>query len=474
MSFYWIIGSLINSILQVFELAESNHLFVRDVEILTKQKKFKQAGQITSELKLGDKIGFYELHLPLLLESRIGIFEDCLKNAEESQIEVIRFLDSLIQNDKSFNNQRVKLLFEKYHIKSINVTQFQTKTVNKLLKRLLTKFNIDKSLAPNHVKFNVLSKLRFLLNHHYEGKSCRSSFEDNIKAFLSENDSIYREELLRCCTEINKLEDAAFFAEKYKIPASMWPRELSEFIREYDAALEREDSSCYIFNNSSSVQSHRRKFSDSFKAEQFHILNLSPSAIFVIDSLLAFWKMLYGFHSDTPQLIGFDTEHTTDGQASIIQVATRRAVFIIDVITLLKFEVSRDCWKILSESIFNNDEVLKIGFELQSDYAALKKIPSLNFKYNPKSHIDLKVIGTTLLRSPVKFPFHQPFSSLSLSKLTQLCFGDKLDKGNQLSVWTQRPLTSDQLGYAALDAFVLLEIHDIISGLEDPYSFHPI
>lgn len=50
----------------------------------------------------------------------------------------------------------------------------------------------------------------------------------------------------------------------------------------------------------------------------------------------------------------------------------------------------------------------------------------------------------------------------NLANLAKLCIGKKLDKSNQFSNWAQRPLRKEQLQYAALDAYCLLEIYDVI------------
>lgn len=50
----------------------------------------------------------------------------------------------------------------------------------------------------------------------------------------------------------------------------------------------------------------------------------------------------------------------------------------------------------------------------------------------------------------------------SLGDLVQLCLGKKLDKSNQFSNWENRPLRQEQLVYAALDAYCLIEMYDII------------
>ena len=42
--------------------------------------------------------------------------------------------------------------------------------------------------------------------------------------------------------------------------------------------------------------------------------------------------------------------------------------------------------------------------------------------------------------------------------------GVNIDKGNQTSDWSQRPLRQDQIDYAALDVELLLKIHAIFSA----------
>lgn len=53
---------------------------------------------------------------------------------------------------------------------------------------------------------------------------------------------------------------------------------------------------------------------------------------------------------------------------------------------------------------------------------------------------------------------------LGLSALVEHHFGVRLSKSNQRSDWGRRPLTRDQIAYAALDTHYLLPLHGLLSG----------
>jgi ribonuclease D len=54
------------------------------------------------------------------------------------------------------------------------------------------------------------------------------------------------------------------------------------------------------------------------------------------------------------------------------------------------------------------------------------------------------------------------FSSASLLSLVERILGRRLEKGDQLTDWTRRPLSATQLRYAAFDVAHLLDLHDEI------------
>ncbi|XP_064649794.1 exonuclease mut-7 homolog [Lineus longissimus] len=52
-----------------------------------------------------------------------------------------------------------------------------------------------------------------------------------------------------------------------------------------------------------------------------------------------------------------------------------------------------------------------------------------------------------------------------LSDVVRMCCGKPLDKTQQMSNWEKRPLREAQIIYASLDAFVLLEVYDVIRSI---------
>lgn len=86
-----------------------------------------------------------------------------------------------------------------------------------------------------------------------------------------------------------------------------------------------------------------------------------------------------------------------------------------------------------------------------------------------------QLINNTVHASDFRFPFAEEAAVANassangaqsigapLSGLVALCLGRTLDKSNQFSNWQQRPLRPEQIQYAALDAFCLIECYDVL------------
>uniref|UniRef100_A0A914X0Q9 3'-5' exonuclease domain-containing protein n=1 Tax=Plectus sambesii TaxID=2011161 RepID=A0A914X0Q9_9BILA len=204
--------------------------------------------------------------------------------------------------------------------------------------------------------------------------------------------------------------------------------------------------------------------------------------------------------TDKP-MVGLDAEwsaYTGYSKASILQLATKTRLFIID----LQPNTPRDQDAIVDflDRFFSDDTLLKIGFGFHEDLTQLRNaVPRCRALYAPKKLIcvdqlakNLRVLAgqsqdgdrmqtaqmddsaeadismedaddsTAAARDDAESPQKvvKPKEARGLAALCVQFLGRPLDKTEQCSVWDRRPLRPSQLRYAALDAYCLLQIFE--------------
>lgn len=99
--------------------------------------------------------------------------------------------------------------------------------------------------------------------------------------------------------------------------------------------------------------------------------------------------------------------------------------------------------------LINNDSIVKVLHAGQQDIAILYYLSGTILSPVFDTQIGAMMCGMG--------------QSLSLSDLLQKLTGQRLDKGNQLSDWSRRPLSDKQTQYALGDVLHLHRIHDLLS-----------
>ncbi|KAK2977713.1 hypothetical protein RJ640_013731, partial [Escallonia rubra] len=148
-------------------------------------------------------------------------------------------------------------------------------------------------------------------------------------------------------------------------------------------------------------------------------------------------------------------------KVSIMQIASEKRAYIFDLIKL--FEDMPDILDNCLIRILHSPRILKLGYNFQCD------VKQLALSYG-----DLKCFKQYEMLLDIQNVFKEP--SGGLSGLAKKILGAGLNKTRRNSNWEQRPLTQNQLEYAALDAVVLIHIfshvrdHSPPAGVSDGHS----
>jgi len=144
-------------------------------------------------------------------------------------------------------------------------------------------------------------------------------------------------------------------------------------------------------------------------------------------------------------VIGLDAEWPPgSGDATLLQLATHHEVFVWDLKQLDRTTASQA----LSQ-IFLSPGILKLGFGFgQSDWSHL----------TPWLGTATRLLDLDCLWAQT----HTQESRPGLRGLVSKVLGKRLDKSQQCSNWAARPLSDDQLSYAALDAYCLIQLWGVL------------
>lgn len=109
--------------------------------------------------------------------------------------------------------------------------------------------------------------------------------------------------------------------------------------------------------------------------------------------------------------------------------------------------------------IFTHKETLCIGFSFKSDLDVFARhFPTMKFYKLFTNFIDAQTYyGKVCIAS----------NQSGLAKVTKHLLNLEMCKGEQMSNWERRPLRLSQQHYAALDAFCLIEIINILAKMAE-------
>jgi len=331
-------------------------------------------------------------------------------------------------------------------------------------------FHLKAENFPNIYKEKNLNGLRYLLQKKYSDTA------------LGDNKWL-QHKLIESLVEFDDLDEAARWTMFYCLPLDTVPPLVKEVIDSWQSTQEEaEDWEAEMQGKSEPRAFNDESFALSSTPAKFYRLPLPLDRIFLIDnarSLRDCTRVL----SVPGTVVGFDTEWRptmcragTDERLAIIQLSTWSEVFVLDMIALTDNVKDSEIQQ-FAENFFANPQVLKLGYGVDSDFRYLvSSCPLFEDAVTRLARfVDLCPLSKQILQIPsVRQKLGSRLRSVSareracieeergLSELVFLCLGMPLDKTYQISDWERRPLSEDQLTYAALDAYCLLEVYEVL------------
>jgi hypothetical protein len=156
--------------------------------------------------------------------------------------------------------------------------------------------------------------------------------------------------------------------------------------------------------------------------------------------------------------LGFDCEWGEDNKGvDLLQLANIKTALLIDVPAL---SMSVDGANALEQTVgrlFESPSPTLVGFACRQDLSRLRSSPcarAVHWFGKSDTVVDLQVVVTEK---------DHKLAKLGLSRVSHSYLGKPLDKAEQCSMWTARPLSLQQRVYGALDAWVCVAIYDKIA-----------
>uniref|UniRef100_A0A0R3RS08 3'-5' exonuclease domain-containing protein n=1 Tax=Elaeophora elaphi TaxID=1147741 RepID=A0A0R3RS08_9BILA len=411
-----------------------------------------------------------ELVIPCMLQDRFVAVDAFIKNERKMQEELVRYFDNLIGLDERTINHLYDD-FRKRKIMTIPISKLQKKAIEKLVAKLLATYNLSpQEVAPKLSRSRRESALRHIaFTYFIERSITEEGYFDYVAQALQFDLALQKYFINYLCSN-GWFNDAVRWVVLYNMidcaPCSLQPYLCRNTILMAQTDLAR------IISERASVAN----------------VELFPGHPIKIIATPEDLERLYPVIEEA-DLIGIDTEWkplfmcTSERKAfqvALFQVCVQRCSYLVDVVTLENI-LTEEHWKRFFRALFSDSNAIKLGFDFLNDLKMLHtSFPYLQPLEEMKNVICMLKLVKNLLSSNPAFLDLGHSTSLALSnetknlsdpvsdetmhfRLTDLCqkvLGQALDKTEQIGNWAMRPLRREQIKYAAMDGYCLLNLYD--------------
>lgn len=183
--------------------------------------------------------------------------------------------------------------------------------------------------------------------------------------------------------------------------------------------------------------------------------------------------------SSSGKHIGFDAEWDEETQGvALLQLASSETVLLVDVPALSSTNDGVNALRKTVGEILDNPEWTVIGFSCRQDLSRLRSTPCVQPRQqkeeprqalqdeNPQEQHWISGASSVVDVQVLVGKAEPALRTTGLSRACEHFLGKPLDKSEQCSMWSGRPLSNRQRSYAALDAWVCVGIYKKLLQLE--------
>ncbi|XP_065187032.1 exonuclease mut-7 homolog [Sycon ciliatum] len=461
------------------------------IETLVGDKKFRDAATLAEELDIQDRLCLEEIVTPLFVGGQGNVAEKFIGDNRSRQKKAVIDLDRLLNPHKD--------LTVKCNEMGLKKAQLQEKAIEKLVERLVKLYKLNPVDCHNFVDRRNLSSVRNLLYRKYTTQA-QGNWEDLLEASVRGNLWLQVCLIEALALEYRDSAAALHWAKRFAVP----PEALPVAVLNRVAALR--DVQYFEPPNEDAGFTELALDAMASGCSEYHQLDLPDERITMVDddrSLAQCMKDVLKHGS----IVGMDSEWRptlcTGGHARIglLQMATSQHVYLLDMIALPKLADPKLLLQLFS-GLFTSRSVVVLGYAFDGDLEMLmNSIPGVREAILPlRRVVDVRTLSEQIdvaegkLRINRKQPLEQNGASSNshqdegaqqgpvykhytsgtgLSGLIEVCFGNPLDKSQQMSDWERRPLRPQQRTYAALDAYCLVQAFDVLTQRANELGLDP-
>ncbi|XP_046578003.1 exonuclease mut-7 homolog [Haliotis rubra] len=485
--------TLFDMAVKAFKLRHlGNDYFLPEIKKFLEKGKHKEACHCAGKLGLQGHFSMEEIILPLLLQDKVNLLESYVIGNPEQQKAVVQLLDHLCDRETDINR-----IIESSGVQNVKRDKIQKKTLSKLAVRLMKLYQIPQEHCPNISNARGVGALKYLMYKRYIEKTFGSgSWDEMVKNAVGENDFL-KEQLVEQLMCYNDLQEAAKWAMIYHLGDDKLPRPVRE-AKERMASEQAGDGATGGWDDTGGENWDDDCYTEQDLQKYYHSLSVPLEQITLVDTRDKL-SVCVARLCVPGTVIGIDSEWrpafaAQPQRVALMQFAVTDHVYLIDCTTLRSTLTDQD-WADFTRRVFCNEDTVKLGYGLETDLSMFTKtFPSMKDPLMRMKRVvnvedlskqifgDGPVVldesafmsdgedgGPTGSQQDKGEGSVKPYSfskkeERGLSELVRQCLGKPLCKVEQMSDWEKRPLRQAQMVYAALDAYVLLEVYTVLTS----------